>query len=170
MKELLVVVDMQADFVTGPLGTPEAEKLLPALLALLEGARERGAECVFTQDTHEADYLTTQEGMLLPVPHCIHNTAGWELLPGLRREGERVFEKPTFGSVALAQYAEQGGYDRVILCGVCTDICVVSNALLLKAFCPEAEICVAAGACAGTSPAAHDAALATMRSCQVVVL
>ena len=163
LRRLLVVVDMQHDFVDGALGTPEAVRILPAVRTLVEEWR---GDVAYTQDTHGADYAATQEGKFLPVPHCIQGTYGWEIVPDLRTgKSARIFEKGTFGSVALAEYAKE--YDEVALCGVCTDICVVSNALLIKAFSPEAAIYCVADACAGTSPAAHEAALATMRCCQV---
>ncbi len=163
LRRLLVVVDMQHDFVDGALGTPEAVRILPAVRTLVEEWR---GDVAYTQDTHGADYAATQEGKFLPVPHCIQGTYGWEIVPELRTgKSARIFEKGTFGSVALAEYARE--YDEVALCGVCTDICVVSNALLIKAFSPEAAIYCVADACAGTSPAAHEAALATMRCCQV---
>lgn len=165
VRRLLVVVDMQHDFVDGALGTPEAVRILPAAAALIAGWR---GEVVYTLDTHGADYLSTQEGRLLPVPHCIKGTRGHSLVPGIGREGARTFEKGTFGSIALAEYARQ--FDEIAFCGLCTDICVISNALLVKAFAPEAALFVAADACAGTTPAAHEAALAAMRSCQVRVV
>lgn len=164
IKRLLIVVDMQRDFVDGALGFAAAQAIVPAVGALVSGADE----VVYTQDTHGGDYLETHEGKLLPVPHCIRGTAGWEILPQLFRRGARVFEKGTFGSVPLAEYS--AGYGEITLCGVCTDICVVSNALLIRAFAPEASVCVVAGACAGTSPEAHQAALLTMKSCQIEII
>ena len=166
VRRLLIVVDMQHDFVDGALGTPEAVRILPAAAALIAGWR---GEVVYTLDTHGADYLSTQEGQLLPVPHCIRGTRGWEIVPEVRTgKSARTFEKGTFGSIALAEYARQ--FDEIAFCGLCTDICVISNALLVKAFAPEAALSVAADACAGTTPAAHEAALAAMRSCQVRVV
>ncbi len=165
MKKVLVVVDMQHDFVTGALGTEEARAIVPRVKELAEGAEE----VVYTADTHTEEYLSTREGRLLPVPHCIKGTKGWEILPEVYRAGAKIFEKPAFGSVALAEYLKAGGYDEISFCGVCTDICVVSNALLAKAYLPEAEVRVYASACAGVTPALHDAALQTMRSCQVTV-
>lgn len=165
VKRLLVVVDMQNDFISGALGTPEAQAALGEVQTLLAAERAAGSAVAFTLDTHGADYLSTQEGRRLPVAHCIRGTKGWELAAGLDARGARLFEKGTFGSVELAEYAR--AFDEVLLCGVCTDICVVSNALLIKAFSPEAAIYCVVDACAGTSPAAHEAALATMRSCQV---
>lgn len=165
MKKLLVVVDMQRDFVTGALGTEEAKKIVPRVKELVGNA----SEVVYTADTHGENYLETREGRFLPVPHCIKGTAGWEILPELYKQGAKIFEKPTFGSDALARYVKEGGYDEITFCGVCTDICVVSNALLVKAALPEAEVRAVASACAGVTPEKHLAALETMRSCQIVV-
>ncbi len=166
MKKLLVVVDMQRDFVTGSLGTEEARAIVPRVRELVAAAEE----VVFTADTHGENYLETQEGRRLPVPHCIAGTEGWEILPEVYRAGAKIFEKPSFGSEALASYVKEGGYGEIVFCGVCTDICVVSNALLVKAALPEAEVRVVSSACAGTTPARHCAALETMRSCQVTVV
>lgn len=164
IRRLLVVVDMQRDFVDGALGSEAARKIVPAVQALVAEADE----VVYTQDTHEENYLDTHEGKFLPVPHCIRGTEGHEILPEVFRAGARVFEKSTFGSASLAGYAVR--YDEITLCGVCTDICVVSNALLIRAFAPEAGVRVAASACAGTSPEAHQAALLTMKSCQIEII
>ena len=168
VKRLFVVVDMQHDFVDGALGTPEARAIVPAVAALLKAERAAGSAVAFTMDTHGEDYLSTQEGRRLPVPHCIRGTRGWEVIPELDTQDARIFEKGAFGSLKLARYAQDFG--EVLLCGVCTDICVVSNALLIKAFAPEARVMAAEHACAGVTPAAHDAAIATMRSCQVEIV
>lgn len=170
MKELLVVVDMQGDFISGPLGTREARAILPAVRKEAAAFRARGGEVAFTRDTHGEDYLSTQEGKRLPVVHCVKGGDGWQLAEGLFCAGDRVFDKPSFGSLALAEYVRAGGYGSVELVGVCTDICVVSNALLVKAYAPETEVCVRADCCAGTTPEAHAAALLTMRSCQVEIV
>ena len=169
-KKLLVVVDMQNDFIGGVLGTKEAQNILPAVRARIADARKEGEEVAFTRDTHGEDYLSTQEGKNLPVPHCIAGTAGHEIAAGLCLAGERVFDKPAFGSIELAAYVKERGFAAVELVGVCTDICVISNALLIKAFCPEAEVCVRAGCCAGVTPQSHQTALAAMRACQVKIL
>ena len=169
-KKLLVVVDMQNDFIGGALGTKEAQNILPAVRARIADARKEGEEVAFTRDTHGEDYLSTQEGKNLPVPHCIAGTAGHEIAAGLCLAGERVFDKPAFGSIELAAYVKERGFAAVELVGVCTDICVISNALLIKAFCPEAEVCVRAGCCAGVTPQSHQTALAAMRACQVKIL
>lgn len=170
MKELLVVVDMQGDFISGPLGTREARAILPAVRKEAAAFRARGGEVAFTRDTHGEDYLSTQEGKRLPVVHCVKGGDGWQLAEGLFCAGDRVFDKPSFGSLALAEYVRAGGYGRVELVGVCTDICVVSNALLIKAALPEADLTVNGALCAGVTPQKHEAALETMRSCQVEVL
>ena len=169
-KKLLVVVDMQNDFIGGALGTQEAQSILPAVRARIADARKEGEVVVFTRDTHGEEYLSTQEGKNLPVPHCIAGTAGHEIAAGLCLAGERVFDKPAFGSIELASYVKERGFAAVELVGVCTDICVISNALLIKAFCPEAEVCVRAGCCAGVTPQSHQTALAAMRACQVKIL
>ena len=175
---LLIVIDMQNDFVTGALGTAEARAIVPHVNAKIAAADA----VVYTLDTHGEDYLATQEGKRLPVPHCIRNTPGWALEPEIAQtcaRGMMSFEKPTFGSTALCEYvctlaAEKGAVAgkgfHVELCGVCTDICVVSNALLIKAALPEADLTVNGALCAGVTPQKHEAALETMRSCQVEVL
>ena len=175
---LLIVIDMQNDFVTGALGTAEAQAIVPHVNAKIAAADA----VVYTLDTHGEDYLATQEGKRLPVPHCIRNTPGWALEPEIAQtcaRGMMSFEKPTFGSTALCEYvctlaAEKGAVAgkgfHVELCGVCTDICVVSNALLIKASLPEADLTVNGALCAGVTPQKHEAALETMRSCQVEVL
>ena len=168
----LIVIDMQADFVNGSLGTPEAQQIVGRVAD--KAARFDGT-VIFTRDTHGADYLTTQEGRNLPVKHCIKGTGGWELVPeveAVRAQREaRIFDKPTFGSVDLARYLVERNAEEPIehieLCGLCTDICVVSNALLIKAHLPEVPVSVDASCCAGVTPATHEAALATMASCQV---
>lgn len=169
-KKLLVVVDMQNDFIGGALGTQEAQSILPAVRARIADARKEGEVVAFTRDTHGEEYLSTQEGKNLPVPHCIAGTAGHEIAAGLCLAGERVFDKPAFGSIELAAYVKERGFAAVELVGVCTDICVISNALLIKAFCPEAEVCVRAGCCAGVTPQSHQTSLDAMRACQVKIL
>lgn len=170
MRECIVVVDMQNDFVFGSLGSKEAQAALVSLKKRIADGRERGAEIVFTRDTHDENYMQTREGKYLPVPHCVKGTRGWEIAEGLYEQGEKVFDKITFGSVELAQYLAESAFEKVIFCGVCTDICVVSNALLFKAYAPEREICVAADSLAGSSVAAHEAALCVLRSCQVEIV
>ena len=170
MADLLVVVDMQNDFITGALGTPEAQAILPAVQGRIRLARSRGETVVFTRDTNGENYLSTQEGENLPVPHCIRGTEGWQIAEGLVQEGDAVFDKPAFGSPALAKFAAERAFRHAELIGVCTDICVISNALLLKAFCPEMPVRVRASCCAGVTPQSHEQALAAMRSCQIKIL
>lgn len=173
----LIVIDMQKDFVTGALGTKEAQAILPSVIARIVAAKSAGETVLYTLDTHETDYMDTAEGRKLPVPHCIRDTAGWLPEDGVLEalEGALGFEKPTFGSIELADYLATQAEDpsgkgmTIELCGVCTDICVVSNTLLIKATLPEAAIIVDSALCAGVTPAAHEAALATMRSCQIDV-
>ena len=181
MTDMLIVVDMQRDFISGSLGSAEARAIVPAVAARIRRAAEEGTQVVFTLDTHDADYMETREGRFLPVPHCIQGSEGWALEPEIARECKRgmiSFEKPTFGSTALAHHVAAAAGAKgcvngkglcVELCGVCTDICVVSNALLLKAALPEADILVDSALCAGVTPEKHAAALETLRSCQVEV-
>jgi len=172
MKSILIVVDMQNDFITGSLGSDRAKNIVPRIAEKIEAARKRGDFIVYTQDTHEKTYLESFEGKHLPVSHCIRGSEGIQIYPELApRQGEIVLEKPTFGSVELPgllkPYIKP---DTVIeLCGVCTDICVVSNALLLRAHYPENEIVVDSAACAGVTPEGHEAAVTTMRACQIEV-
>ena len=171
MKKILVVVDMQNDFVDGALGTAEAVRIVPAVV---DKIRSYPADCVWaTRDTHPVDYLQTQEGRNLPVEHCIKGTSGWELTPAVAEAmpaEARYFDKPTFGSDELGcALAEENAKQpsEVEFIGLCTDICVISNALLANAFLPEVKISVDPACCAGVTPEAHEAALATMRSCQI---
>lgn len=170
----LIVVDMQNDFVTGVLGTEEARNILPAVAAKAKAFEGR---VIFTRDTHRQDYMDTQEGKYLPVPHCIQGSQGWQLadeLESLRAEKNLpVYDKVTFGCPQLARDLarenEQNPIESIELIGVCTDICVVSNALTIKAHLPEVPIHVDPACCAGVTPQAHEAALATMRSCQILM-
>ena len=172
MQEILVVVDMQNDFVTGPLGTPEARTILPKVA---EKVKNFPGRVLFTRDTHEENYLESREGRALAVPHCIRGSRGWEICPELEAlRKEEPIDKPTFGSTGLGevlraadQYGEKIG--KITLAGVCTDICVISNALLLRAFLPEAEIAVDAACCAGVTPESHQTALRAMKACQITI-
>ncbi len=173
MKRILVVVDMQKDFVDGALGTPEAVAIVPRVV---EKIRAFDGAIFVTYDTHFENYSETAEGKQLPVPHCIKGTDGWQLdaavAAALADKVYTALEKPTFGSVRLPEYiAEYVGEEAfsVELVGLCTDICVVSNALLLKAHFPEAPIGVDAACCAGVTPQSHQAALTTMRMCHIQV-
>ncbi len=169
MKRLLVVVDMQKDFIDGSLGTAEAEQIVPAVKEKIAEYRKAGDEVVFTMDTHSGEYLQTQEGRKLPVPHCIKGSAGWELCEALKDEPGQRFEKGTFGSRKLAEWAAAQEFASVEVVGLCTDICVISNALLLKAFMPETPIRVDASCCAGVTPQSHANALEAMKMCQIEV-
>lgn len=172
----LIVVDMQNDFIDGALGSKEAQAIVPAVAERIAEAKRAGATVIATLDTHTPDYLNTSEGKKLPVPHCIKGTEGWKIHPEIMKAlGDAVLvEKPTFGSVRLPQLVAGLAHDAagmsVELLGVCTDICVVSNALLLKANFPEAKFSVNRACCAGVTPAKHEAALETMSSCQIDVM
>lgn len=173
-KKLLIVVDMQKDFVDGSLGTREAEGIVPEVLKKVENF---DGDVIFTRDTHQESYMNTQEGRFLPVVHCVEHTPGWEIIPKLdilrKDRGLRCYDKPTFGCTALAEdiktMYENRQLESVELVGLCTDICVVSNALLIKAFVPELPVSVDSKCCAGVTPEKHEAALETMRSCQIIV-
>ncbi|MCD8133156.1 MAG: cysteine hydrolase [Clostridiales bacterium] len=168
--KLLVVVDMQKDFVDGPLGTAEAVAIVPQVRDKVLKCRAEGWTVVFTRDTHTEEYPETQEGRNLPVLHCVKGTPGWEIIPELQVEDSRIFDKVTFGSMDLAQYAAGlSDLEAIQLIGLCTDICVISNALLLKAALPEVSISVDAGCCAGVTPESHKNALAAMEACQVEI-
>lgn len=168
--KFLIVVDMQNDFIDGALGTKEAVAILSAVKEKIAGFDGR---VLFTRDTHESDYLGTQEGRNLPVEHCIKDTEGWQIQPELDSlRKEEPVDKPTFGSVALGQllkaydtYEEK--IESVTLIGLCTDICVISNAMLIKAFLPETPIFVDAECCAGVTPESHERALDAMAVCQI---
>ena len=170
MKKLLVVVDMQNDFITGSLGTPEAQAIVPAVVQKVQEALAAGVDVVFTLDTHGEDYLETQEGKRLPVVHCIKGTTGWQLESRLVGFTGRRFEKPTFGSMDLAHFAADGAYDEVELVGLCTDICVISNAMIIKAALPQSRVVVDSHCTAGVSPQSHERALEAMESCQIDVI
>ena len=169
MKNVLVVVDMQNDFVDGSLGSLQAQAIVPEVVSLMQ--RQWDEICV-TYDTHDTDYLSTHEGRYLPVEHCIKDTPGWQLNAEVQQaltscENVRIFEKPTFGSQLLAQHLKEMNPDNIVICGLCTDICVISNALLLRAALPETEITVKENACAGVSEDSHQAALTIMKACHI---
>ena len=170
MRKILVVIDMQRDFIDGALGTAEARAIVPAVIEKIKGY---APENVFaTRDTHGEDYLNTQEGHYLPVKHCIRGTDGWELDAEIAAliPKDHIFDKGTFVSTELAAAVKEIAARESVeleLIGLCTDICVVSNALLLKASLPEVKISVDPACCAGVTPEKHAAALETLRSCQV---
>lgn len=171
MKKVLVVVDMQNDFIDGALGTQEAQAIVDNVVKKIN---EFDGSVAFTQDTHNEEYLNTQEGSILPVPHCIFGTTGWRLndkvAEAINAKAE-VFVKYTFGSTTLGSWLAWTDsiepLDEVVLIGLCTDICVISNALLIKAFLPEVKVTVDAACCAGVMPQSHENALRAMQMCQV---
>ena len=166
--DVLVVVDMQKDFISGALGTKEAIAIVPRVAEKIAQAKKSGKLVVFTRDTHHENYLETQEGRNLPVPHCIENTDGWQIDPALDTEGSPVFDKPSFGSEALVQYLKGlSGLRSAEFVGLCTDICVITNVLSTKCALPELPITVDASCCAGVTPESHENALAAMRMCQI---
>ncbi len=173
-NECLIIIDMQKDFVDGALGTKEAEAIVPAVIKAAEGFDGR---LIFTADTHSENYRDTMEGKLLPVPHCIKGTEGHRLIPELEKIKEeknaRLYEKPTFGSEALSadlkRENEKEPFSAIYLAGLCTDICVISNALIIKAALPETPIYVLKDCCAGVTPEKHNAALSVMESCHIIL-
>ena len=172
MQKILLVIDMQNDFIDGALGTKEALAILPAVK---EKIRCFEGTVLFTRDTHEENYMETQEGRNLPVPHCIRGTRGWQIRPEL--DALRVTEpvdKPTFGSTRLGEILlgmnQREPIESITLVGLCTDICVISNALLAKAYLPEVPVIVEAACCAGVTPASHENALKAMEMCQIQVM
>ena len=174
MKKLLIVVDMQQDFVDGALGSKEAVEIVDNVVKKIEGF---DGDIIVTYDTHPENYMETQEGKNLPVPHCIKGTDGWKLdgkvQQALDKKEYKAIEKPTFGSTELPEYIKANYSPEEIeieLIGLCTDICVVSNALLMKANFLETKVSVDASCCAGVTPESHNAALTTMKMCQVNVI
>lgn len=166
MKKTLIVVDMQNDFIDGALGTKEAVAIVPKVKEKILAYAKEGHQIIFTRDTHQQDYLTTNEGRHLPVEHCIQDTFGWQIREELQLDGAEVINKPSFGYTGWDGY----GFEEVELCGLCTDICVISNALLIKALYPEIRVSVDAACTAGVTPETTQAALETMRMCQVEIL
>lgn len=166
MKKTLIVVDMQNDFIDMALGTPEAVAIVPKVRAKIQEYVKNGDEILYTRDTHGENYLDTPEGKKLPVPHCIKGTEGWEIARGLYVQGCKIIDKPNFG---WPNWKEEH-LEQVELVGLCTDICVVSNALIIKATFPEAAVKVDRTCCAGVTPESHEAALITMRMCQIDVV
>lgn len=173
MKNVLVVVDMQKDFIDGALGTKEAVSIVDDVVKIIEGF---DGTVIYTKDTHHENYLSTQEGKNLPVEHCIKDSDGWQLdakIEKVRNPEDKVFEKGTFGSKELATYLAQENekepIQEITLAGLCTDICVISNAMLIKAFVPEVPVKVLKNCSAGVTPESHDNALEAMKMCQIAV-
>lgn len=161
----LIVVDMQKDFIDGALGTKEAVAIVENVKKKIREYYENGYQIIFTRDTHFDNYLQTNEGRHLPVEHCIKGTDGWQIAEGLEVPGAIYVDKPTFGYVNWNEF-ELGDVELI---GLCTDICVVSNALIIKALFPENNVYVDASCCAGVTPETHNAALTTMKMCQIIV-
>lgn len=181
MKKTLIVIDMQNDFIDGALGTKEAQAIVPNVKKKIEEYKARGDEIIFTRDTHDEDYLNTNEGKHLPVEHCIYGTEGWNIHSDLDIENCEHIDKHTFGwqfwtsTESPYENDEDNTYyfrdlEEIEIVGLCTDICVVSNALILKANYPWANITVDASCCAGVTPESHQAALTTMKMCQINVI
>lgn len=166
----LIVVDMQNDFIDGALGTKEAVAIVGKVKEKIAEYRKNGDTVIFTRDTHSENYMDTQEGKNLPVPHCIKGTTGWEISSELEVGNSLVIDKPTFGSKELAEHlAGTDSLDEVELIGLCTDICVISNAMLIKAFMTETKVSVDSLCCAGVTPESHSNALESMKMCQIEV-
>lgn len=165
MKKTLIVVDMQNDFIDMALGTEEAVKIVPKVKEKIADYIKNGNEIIFTRDTHNDDYLETSEGRNLPVKHCIKNTKGWEIADGLYVEGCKIIDKPNFGW----PHWDEENFECVELVGLCTDICVVSNALIIKAMFPEIPVKVDKNCCAGVTLESHASAIKTMQMCQIEI-
>lgn len=166
--DVLVVIDMQNDFIDGSLGTIEAQSIVGKVA---DKIKSFNGKVIFTRDTHNERYLNTQEGTKLPVSHCVKGTDGWQLHPTLVPFATTVIDKPTFGSVQLAQLlSDMDDISGITLIGLCTDICVISNALMLKGFMPEIPITVDASCCAGVTPQSHKNALDAMKCCQINII
>ena len=173
MTQAYIIIDMQNDFIDGALGSAQAQAVVPRLEAKIVASKkdaDQETDLIFTQDTHDEAYSETQEGRKLPVPHCLKDTRGWrickQLLPYTM--WATILEKPSFGCPALVD--EVRDYDRLVLMGLCTDICVIANAMLLKAFYPEKEIIVDSTCCAGSTPENHERALQAMKACQIDIV
>lgn len=169
--KILIVVDMQNDFIDGALGTKEAEKIVANVKEKIDTYRSNNDEVIFTRDTHFDNYLETQEGKNLPVKHCIKDTFGWQISSKLDVADSVIIDKPTFGSTKLMEYLlSKQDISEIQLVGLCTDICVISNAFLLKAALPEVLISVDSRCCAGVTPESHNRALESMKTCQIMVI
>lgn len=170
MKNCLVVIDMQNDFVSESLGSDEAKKIVSNVKECIETAIKNNEDIFFTKDTHYESYLDTREGTFLPVKHCIEGTHGHDICDEIKpyeKNAKNIFIKNTFGYKDLPKYLSE--YDTITFIGLCTDICVVSNVILTKAFYPEKNIVVKKDCCAGTSIENHNAALTVMKSCHIVI-
>ena len=166
MHKTLIVVDLQNDYISGSLGSKEAQNIIPNIVRKIQKCKEEGYEIIFTRDTHKKDYLETNEGCHLPIEHCIKGTLGWEIPKEIDVSSATHINKKTFGYMGLKDF----GFEDVELIGLCTDTSVVSNALLIKAAFPEIRVAVDSSCCAGVSHESHEAALMTMRMCQIEVI
>lgn len=180
MAGLLIVVDMQNDFITGVLGTEEAKAIVPNVCEKIKGWK---GDIILTRDTHHDNYMETAEGKMLPVPHCLEGTEGWQINEDVRKSYEKVngddsghffsiiINKPTFGSFELSKFLVNSGsyYNRIVLCGLLTDICIISNAMICRAACPEAVVEVDASCCVGVCPQSHKTALEAMAPCNIKI-
>lgn len=175
MEKYLIVIDVQNDFVTGTLGSKEAQDAVPAIVKKVENF---DGVVLFTRDTHSENYFSTQEGKYLPVVHCIEDTPGWELIDPLKEYAERhnsvIYNKPSFGNLSISRdikaLFDLGSIESVELVGLDTDICVISNALIIKSAVPELPVYLDPACCAGSSPEKHEAALEVMKSCQILII
>lgn len=169
--KILCVIDMQNDFIDGALGTKEAEKIVPSVKEKIDAYLKNGDRVIFTRDTHSENYLSSAEGRKLPVVHCVKDTDGWQISPLLSVEGCEIIDKPTFGSYELAEkIGAMEDVESVELIGLCTDICVISNALMIKAKVYEVPVTVDSSCCAGVTPESHLNALNAMKMCQIDII
>ena len=165
--KFLIVIDMQVDFIGGSLGSEQAKAIVPFVVEKVKGF---DGVTLYTRDTHESDYLSRQEGRKLPVEHCIRGTKGWEICDELKPYAEKIVDKPTFGAVALPDILkEYGEVDEIEICGLCTDICVISNAIILKSAFPDAKVIVDGKCSAGVTMESHNNALNAMRAVQIEI-
>ena len=171
--KVLIVIDMQNDFIDGALGTKQAQQIVPAVIDKVNEYQQQNECVIFTRDTHHHDYLHTQEGTKLPIEHCIRDTKGWQITDALTSATSEIIDKPSFGTLVLPKVIEKatnGVVDSILLVGLCTDICVISNAMILKAAYPEVPIQVDASCCAGVTQESHNNALQAMKMCQITIL
>lgn len=168
---ILAVVDMQNDFIDGVLGTKEARAIVPKVKEKIEKSKKDGDEVVFTRDTHNADYLLCAQGIALPKKHCIEGTDGWQISSALDTADCKIINKSAFASTELSEYlSSKGDISQIELIGLCTDMCVISNAIVLKTFLPNCHICVDSSCCAGSDPKSHNQALDVMKKCQIEII
>ena len=169
--KILAVIDMQKDFISGALGTSEAERIVSRVARKIAAARAEGVRVVFTRDTHTDAYLDTQEGRKLPVPHCLLGSDGWQIDRRLDVADSAVFDKPGFGSPELIRFLTMlPALEEVEFIGLCTDICVITNVMMLKGALPELPIRVDSACCAGVTPESHENALSAMKMCQIEIV